>query len=136
MIVFASTFDQFARVCMQQSLLWIFSTLSLASLTEVGVMQGLIVLRLILGGIFVGFQRPQLETVCVTMTAVLPVGITVSVTDTAFMAFLLIRVISRGVYSDNQKGAISSSQSRAVALIVLGFIIWTGVSPSESIFNI
>ncbi|XEU95426.1 hypothetical protein FSHL1_000710 [Fusarium sambucinum] len=128
MIVFASTFDQFARVCMQQSLLWTFSAFSLVSLTEVGIMQGLVVLRLILGGIFVGFQRPQLETVCVTMTAVLPVGITVSVTDTAFMAFLLIRVISRGVYSDNQKGAITSNQSRAVAVIVLGFIIWTGTS--------
>ncbi|KAK6709004.1 hypothetical protein SNK04_009948 [Fusarium graminearum] len=128
MIVFASTFDQFARVCMQQSLLWTFSAFSLVSLTEVGVMQGLVVLRLILGGIFVGFQRPQLETVCVTMTAVLPVGITVSVTDTAFMAFLLIRVISRGAYSDNQKGAITSNQSRAVAVIVLGFIIWTGTS--------
>jgi hypothetical protein len=128
MIVFASTFDQFARVCMQQSLLWTFSAFSLVSLTEVGIMQGLVVLRLILGGIFVGFQRPQLETVCVTMTAVLPVGITVSVTDTAFMAFLLIRVISRGVYSENQKGAITSNQSRAVAVIVLGFIIWTGTS--------
>lgn len=120
---------------MEQSLLWIFSTLSLVSLTEVGVMQGFIVLRLILGGIFVGFQRPQLETVCVTMTSVLPVGITVSVTDTAFMAFLLIRVISRGAYSDNQKGGISSNQSRAVALIVLGFIIWTGVSSSQSRSN-
>jgi hypothetical protein len=128
MIVFASIFDQFARVCMQQSLLWTFSAFSLVSLTEVGIMQGLVVLRLILGGIFVGFQRPQLETVCVTMTAVLPVGITVSVTDTAFMAFLLIRVISRGVYSDNQNGAITSNQSRAVAVIVLGFIIWTGTS--------
>ncbi|KAJ4131615.1 hypothetical protein NW768_005808 [Fusarium equiseti] len=128
MIVFASTFDQFARVCMQQSLIWIFSTLSLVSLTEVGVMQGFIVLRLILGGIFVGFQRPQLETVCVTMTVVLPVGITVSVTDTAFIAFLLMRVISRGADSDSQKGAITSTQSRAVALIVLGYIIWTGAS--------
>lgn len=115
---------------MQQSLIWIFSTLSLVSLTEVGVMQGFIVLRLILGGIFVGFQRPQLETVCVTMTVVLPVGITVSVTDTAFMAFLLMRVISRGANSDSQKGSITSTQSRAVALIVLGYIIWTGVSPS------
>lgn len=128
MVTFASTFDQFARVSIQQSLLWIFSTHSLASLTEIGVMQGFIVLRLILGGVFVGIQRPQLNTICLTQTSILPVGITVSVIDTAFVAFLLIRVISRGVYSETQRGAISPRQSRAVALVVLGLIIWTGVS--------
>ncbi|KAF9770889.1 hypothetical protein IL306_011461 [Fusarium sp. DS 682] len=128
MITFASTFDQFARVSIQQSLLWIFSTRSLASLTEIGVMQGFIVLRLILGGVFVGIQRPQLNTVCLTQTSILPVGITVSVVDNAFVAFLLIRVISRGVYSENQRGAITPRQSRAVALVVLGLIIWTGTS--------
>ncbi|KLP20375.1 uncharacterized protein LW94_1435 [Fusarium fujikuroi] len=128
MVTFASTFDQFARVSIQQSLLWIFSTHSLASLTEIGVMQGFIVLRLILGGVFVGIQRPQLNTICLTQTSILPVGITVSVIDTASVAFLLIRVISRGVYSETQRGAISPRQSRAVALVVLGLIIWTGTS--------
>ncbi|ENH73925.1 hypothetical protein FOC1_g10011245 [Fusarium oxysporum f. sp. cubense race 1] len=128
MVTFASTFDQFARVSIQQSLLWIFSTHSLASLTEIGVMQGFIVLRLVLGGVFVGIQRPQLNTICLTQTSILPVGITVSVVDTAFVAFLLIRVISRGVYSETQRGAISPRQSRAVALVVLGLIIWTGTS--------
>ncbi|KAF5645604.1 hypothetical protein F52700_2167 [Fusarium sp. NRRL 52700] len=128
MVTFASTFDQFARVSIQQSLLWFFSTHSLASLTEIGVMQGFVVLRLILGGVFVGIQRPQLNTICLTQTSILPVGITVSVVDTAFVAFLLIRVISRGVYSETQRGAISPRQSRAVALVVLGLIIWTGTS--------
>ncbi|KAF4344929.1 hypothetical protein FBEOM_1215 [Fusarium beomiforme] len=128
MVTFASTFDQFARVSIQQSLLWIFSTHSLASLTEIGVTQGFIVLRLILGGVFVGIQRPQLNAVCLTQTSILPVGITVSVVDNAFVAFLLIRVISRGVYSENQRGAITPRQSRAVALVVLGLIIWTGTS--------
>lgn len=75
-----------------------------------------------------GIQRPQLNTICLTQTSILPVGITVSVVDTAFVAFLLIRVISRGVYSETQRGAISPRQSRAVALVVLGLIIWTGVS--------
>ncbi|KAF4455561.1 hypothetical protein F53441_2169 [Fusarium austroafricanum] len=128
MVTFASTFDQFARVSIQQSLLWIFSTHSLASLTEIAIMQGFIVLRLILGGVFVGIQRPQLDTVCLTQTSILPVGITVSVVDTAFVAFLLIRIISRGVYSDTQRGAISPRQSRAVALVVMGLVIWTGAS--------
>ncbi|KAF5018342.1 hypothetical protein F66182_9682 [Fusarium sp. NRRL 66182] len=128
MITFASMFDQFARVSMQQSLLWILSTHSLASLAEIAVAQGFLLLRLILGGVFVGVQRPQLDTVCLTQTSILPIGITVSVVDTAFVAFLLIRVISRGVYSDAQEGVINSSQSRAIALVVLGLIIWTGAS--------
>jgi hypothetical protein len=62
------------------------------------------------------------------MTSIVPVGITVSVVDTAFVAFLLMRIISRGNYSDTQKGSISPGQSRAAALIVLGLVIWTGVS--------
>ncbi|KAF4972432.1 hypothetical protein FSARC_999 [Fusarium sarcochroum] len=128
MITFASTFDQFSRVSMQQSLLWILSMHNLASLTEISVTQGFLLLRLILGGVFVGIQRPQLDTVCLTQTSILPVGIAVSVVDTAFVAFLLMRVISRGAYKDTQKGVISSSQSRAIALVVLGLIIWTGTS--------
>ncbi|KAH7238900.1 hypothetical protein BKA59DRAFT_503009 [Fusarium tricinctum] len=128
MVTFASIFDQFARVSIQQSLLWIFSTHSLASLTEIAIMQGFLVLRLILGGVFVGIQRPQMAGVCLTMTSIVPVGITVSVVDTAFVAFLLMRIISRGNYSDTQKGSISPGQSRAAALIVLGLVIWTGTS--------
>jgi hypothetical protein len=128
MVTFASTFDQFARVSIQQGLLWIFSTHSLASLTEIAIMQGFLVLRLILGGVFVGIQRPQMAGVCLTMTSIVPVGITVSVIDTAFVAFLLMRIISRGNYSDTQKGSISPGQSRAAALVVLGLVIWTGTS--------
>jgi hypothetical protein len=128
MVTFASIFDQFARVSIQQGLLWIFSTHSLASLTEIAIMQGFLVLRLILGGVFVGIQRPQMAGVCLTMTSIVPVGITVSVIDTAFVAFLLMRIISRGNYSDTQKGSISPGQSRAAALVVLGLVIWTGVS--------
>ncbi|KAF5674514.1 hypothetical protein FHETE_2866 [Fusarium heterosporum] len=128
MVTFASIFDQFARVSIQQSLLWIFNTHSLASLTEIAIMQGFLVLRLILGGVFVGIQRPQMDSVCLTMTSIVPVGITVSVIDTAFVAFLLMRIISRGNYSDTQKGSINTSQSRATALVVLGLVIWTGTS--------
>ncbi|KAG5663135.1 hypothetical protein KAF25_001071 [Fusarium avenaceum] len=128
MVTFASIFDQFARVSIQQGLLWIFSTHSLASLTEIAIMQGFLVLRLLLGGVFVGIQRPQMAGVCLTMTSIVPVGITVSVVDTAFVAFLLMRIISRGNYSDTQKGSISPGQSRAAALIVLGLVIWTGTS--------
>ena len=117
---------------MQQSLLWILSMHNLASLTEISVTQGFLLLRLILGGVFVGIQRPQLGTVCLTQTSILPVGIAVSVVDTAFVAFLLIRVISRGAYKDTQKGVIDSSHSRAIALVILGLIIWTGVSLTYS----
>ncbi|KAM0271981.1 hypothetical protein ACHAPA_002276 [Fusarium lateritium] len=66
--------------------------------------------------------------VCLTMTSIVPVGIAVSVVDTAFVAFLLMRVISRGNYSDTQKESVSPGQSRAAALVVLGLVIWTGTS--------
>ncbi|KAM0348972.1 hypothetical protein ACHAPU_003906 [Fusarium lateritium] len=91
-------------------------------------MQGFLVLRLILGGVFVGIQRPQMDSVCLTMTSIVPIGITVSVVDTAFVAFLLMRIISRGNHSDTQNGSLNTGQSRATALIVLGLVIWTGTS--------
>ncbi|KAF5008461.1 hypothetical protein FDECE_5250, partial [Fusarium decemcellulare] len=126
-IVFASIFDQVSRVSVQQSLLWVFNKSTKASGTEILVGQAFILLRFILGGVFVGIQRPHLGTVCLARTSILPVGIVVVVLDAVFVILLLAKVISHRKSKDAWEG-ISTSQGRAVAYISVGLAIWTGTS--------
>ncbi|KAL7913246.1 hypothetical protein GGI35DRAFT_491419 [Trichoderma velutinum] len=123
-ISFAAVFDQVARVSVEQFLLWAVNggvkvtKLSLA-------MQGALVVRFILGAIFVGVQRPQFEPVCVASNLILPIGVIVMVTDVAMVVALSTKVVLA-----KKSNAIRPELSRTNALIFVaaGLGIWTGLS--------
>ncbi|KAH7275842.1 hypothetical protein B0J15DRAFT_383288 [Fusarium solani] len=121
-ITFASIFDQFARVSVQQSLIWILNKSTKGSGVDALASQGFVLVRLILGGLFVGFQRPQLGDICLARTSVLPIGIVVSAVDLVFVAALLTRVISHG---NSWEGVVSG---RAALFMTVGLGIWTAAS--------
>lgn len=106
---------------MQQSLIWTLNNSTQGSGVNALLAQGFVLVRLVLGGVFVGFQRPQLDALCLARTLVLPTGVVVSVVDVVFVAALLTRVISHGKSWD---GVISG---RAALLITVGLGIWTAV---------
>ncbi|KAI8680130.1 hypothetical protein NCS57_00292700 [Fusarium keratoplasticum] len=121
-ITFASIFDQFARVSVQQSLIWTLNKSTKGSGVDALASQGFVLVRLILGGVFVGFQRPQLGDICLARTSVLPIGIVVSAVDLVFVAALLTRVVSHG---NSWEGVVSG---RAALFMTVGLGIWTAAS--------
>ncbi|KAH0524846.1 hypothetical protein TsFJ059_007300 [Trichoderma semiorbis] len=134
-ISFAAVFDQVARVSVEQFLLWAVNggikvtKLSLA-------MQGALLVRFVLGAIFVGVQRPQFEPVCVARNLVLPIGVIVMVTDVAMVAALSTKVVLA-----KKSNALRPELTRTNALIFVtaGLGIWTGnfvSSPSVSTLKI
>ncbi|UPK96865.1 hypothetical protein LCI18_007800 [Fusarium solani-melongenae] len=121
-ITFASIFDQFARVSVQQSLIWTLNKSTKGSGVDALASQGFVLVRLILGGVFVGFQRPQLGDICLARTSVLPIGIVVSAVDLVFVAALLTRVVS---HRNSWEGVVSG---RAALFMTVGLGIWTAAS--------
>ncbi|CAM1506437.1 Fc.00g060780.m01.CDS01 [Cosmosporella sp. VM-42] len=126
-ITFASAFDQLARISLVQALFWGANRGIKTSSAEALVSQGLILLRFVLGGIFVGVQRPQLDTICVTRTQVLPLGIAIVVTDGLFAAGLLAKAVSVG-FRVVQGDKTSADRSKAILLTICGLGIWTASS--------
>ncbi|KAH7013447.1 hypothetical protein EDB80DRAFT_372275 [Ilyonectria destructans] len=127
-IVFASIFDQLARVSLQQAIIWAVDHHGQVPQAESLLTQGAIIMRFILGAVFVGLQRPQLDTVCVTSTSLLPFGVVLLAADLAFTTVILIRVISFGLLKDVQQGTATASRSRAALLTIAGLGIWTAMS--------
>lgn len=127
-IAFASVFDQLARVSLEQAMLWGLNYNSQKSTAiETLLPQGVIVLRFILGGIFVGVQRPQFNPVCVSSTKVLPLGITILIVDAIFIAIITARALSVGLVKDAQERT-SGARSRALLFSIAGLGVWTAVS--------
>ncbi|KPM42564.1 hypothetical protein AK830_g3963 [Neonectria ditissima] len=127
-IVFASIFDQLARVSLQQATVWAVGHHDRVTPAESLAAQGAILIRFVLGGVFVGLQRPQLDTICVTSTSVLQFGIVLLVADLLFTAAIMARFISLGLLRDMRQKTADSSRSKAALWTIVGLAIWTGMS--------
>lgn len=127
-IVFASIFDQLARVSLQQAIIWALNHRDRVSPNESFFAQGAVFTRFILGGIFIGLQRPQLDSVCLTSTSTLSYSFVLLTADFVFTIAILARAISFGLLKDIQNGQTDPSRSRAAMLLIFGFGTWTGVS--------
>ncbi|TDZ29014.1 hypothetical protein C8035_v006863 [Colletotrichum spinosum] len=118
-IIFASIFDQLARFAIEQYLLW---AINCNAKTPTGGMipQAVLGLRLVLGAVFVGFQKPQVQTVCVTRTDLLPAGVVVLIADFLVFAMLAIRANSLGLTREVK----SSHGCKAILWTMVGFAAW------------
>lgn len=126
--LFVSTaFDQISRVGIEQFLLW--SVGHGTKLTkERLILQGVLLLRLIGGGLLVGFTRPQFAPTCVATTSVTPIAIVVLALDGLIVGVLLVRAISLGMFGDiRNKKSEKKDQSMALVLSIFGFGLWTAV---------
>ena len=77
-----------------------------------------------------GFTRPEVAPVCVSRTSVLSIAIVVIALDFIIGGVLVIRALSYGMFRDLQEGEASThrEQSRALVSIIVGLLVWTGVS--------
>jgi hypothetical protein len=127
-LVFSTMFDQLARVLMEQFLLWSVGHGQKMTVDRL-VLQVILLLRFIAGGILVGFTRPDFAPACVARTSVLPVPILVLVLDVIIIGVLIIRALSLGLFRDLREKDSSprQEQSRALIICIAGFTVWTGV---------
>ncbi|KAI9900759.1 hypothetical protein N3K66_005021 [Trichothecium roseum] len=132
-ISFASSFDQLARVAFLQFLLWAICPAAKSLIFTLGL-QGAISLRFVLGGIFVGVQRPQFDPSCVARSIVVPLGVVALVCDCIFPTVFLIHAITRQPAQD-ARGRIADGSSRtgpgtkkSHVLNIAAFAIWTAMS--------
>ncbi|KAL7816202.1 hypothetical protein V8C26DRAFT_435137 [Trichoderma gracile] len=121
LILFATVFDQVARVSVEQFFLWAYnggiksSTMSLA-------LQGALLVRFVLGAIFVAVQRPQFDPVCVASNMLLPVGVIVLTADMGMFGVLATKaLLARRDHS-------GPARSKTLIFFTAAFGIWTGLS--------
>lgn len=128
-IAIASAFDQLARVSLAQFLQWGINSGHKASIATI-LPQAVILIRLIIGGVFVGFQRPQFNPVCVGGTTALPLSVAILAIDAFLIVFFFARALTVGLLRDVREPQASTGRSRAILLIITGFALWTGVGES------
>ncbi|XP_044716196.1 uncharacterized protein HRG_10370 [Hirsutella rhossiliensis] len=126
-VAFAAIFDQLARILLEEFLFWAMKCEIQASV-RVLLPQGIFLLRFILGGIFVGFQRPQYKPVCVGTTIVTPIAVVLLVTEAAIVVMLLIRASSVGIFRDMQEKTPAWPRSRSLLFITLALGLWIALS--------
>ncbi|TVY84663.1 hypothetical protein LSUE1_G001267 [Lachnellula suecica] len=129
LLIFSTAFDQLARVGVEQYLIWAMGQGTKATAQQM-ILQGILALRLIAGGLLVGFTRPDFAPVCVARTSVLPTSIVVLALDFIIIGVLIIRAASLGMFGEmGGKGSSTrQEQSRALVLSIAGLTLWTGTS--------
>jgi hypothetical protein len=126
-LIFSTAFDQFARFTLEQFLLWSVGQGTRANAGRL-ILQAILGIRLIAGGILVGFTRPDFAPVCIARTSVEPVGIVVIVLDFVLIGMLLVRSVSLGMFRDMKDSRSSTrGQSKGLIFTIVGFTVWTAV---------
>lgn len=125
-IVFASVFDQISRVTLEQFLLGAMKS-GFAMSISTFILQAMIVIRFILGGVLIGVQRPQFKLMCVASNLLFPLGIATFVLDLLISAVAIGGIISSGVIKNIRERNSLAPRSRGLVLIMAGFLVWTTV---------
>ncbi|KAI8303605.1 hypothetical protein K4K61_006892 [Colletotrichum sp. SAR11_59] len=128
-VIFTTIFDQLARFAIEQYLLWAINSNAKVP-TGAIIPQAVIGTRFVLGAVFVGFQKPQIATVCVSKTDVLPIGVVIMVTDFLIIGMLAFRASSLGLIAEARSGQAGAQGKKAVLWIMGGHGIITGFSDS------
>ncbi|KAK3402317.1 hypothetical protein B0T20DRAFT_136659 [Sordaria brevicollis] len=123
-IIFATVFDQLARLSIEQYLHWAQNTGEKVSAIQI-IPQLLILGRLVAGGVFVGFTRPQTDSFCVAASSELPISIVVVCLDAAIILCLISRALAQNTtfHTDSQ-----TEKRKALFWVMFGLAVWTATS--------
>jgi hypothetical protein len=138
-VIFSTIFDQLARFSIEQFLLWALNnhnTTTKVSVTQL-IPQVMILVRFLVGAVFIGFTRPQTDAFCVATTSTLAVGILVPALDAIIILLLVVRAYSAGGIAKENREGKGTGANRATALmsVLLGLALWTGVCFSTSMWS-
>lgn len=129
LVAFAAAFDQLARIAIEQFLLWGMKSGQKAS-SGTCILQALVLLRFILGGVLVGVQRPQFRPACVASNLLLPLGIAALATDALIVFMLLLQLTAAGLLLKERRATPGFARIKSLFLTTSGFGVWTAVRPS------
>lgn len=124
----STLFDQLARVALEQFLLWSIGHGTRVTAERL-ILQVILLARLIMGGVLVGFTRPDFAPTCVAQTSLLPISIVVLSLDALIIGVLLVRSMSLGMFEalSDEFSTSRRLQSRALLCSIGGLSVWTGV---------
>jgi hypothetical protein len=126
-VAVASAFDQIARVALLQYLLWAINS-GMKMTAEAFVPQGLLLVRLIVGAILVGMQRPQFNPTCVGTVQITPVAIITMALDFVLFLAAFARATRTGLLKEMREDSMRSETAKGIFWTMLGFAAWTGAS--------
>jgi len=120
-------FDQLARFSIGQYLLWATNSAAGKPGLQQLIPQGLIGVRFVVGMIFVGFSRPQFESVCVPISSMVAIAAVVIAFDAVIIALMAYRAFATGLVRGVQSNERGPARGKSVLLVIVGFAIWTAV---------
>ena len=126
-LVFSTVSDQLARVALEQFLLWSVGVSAKATF-ELMILQGVLAIRLVAGGMLVGFTRPEFAPACLARTSLMPVSIVVLALDLVIIGGLILRSLRKSHPTHSRMAGAHGDHKKALMFTVMGFVLWTGVS--------
>ncbi|KAG7140287.1 hypothetical protein HYQ45_002989 [Verticillium longisporum] len=126
-VTFASSFDQIARLALEQYLLWAINS-GLKPSSDTFIPQALLVIRLLVGVVFVAFQRTQMLPVCQPSNNMTAIGIAVGATDAVILTLFVLRAFTTGLVRDYREKRPGHQRAMAVLMLLVGLALWTGAS--------
>ena len=124
--VIASAFDQLSRTALLQYFLWATAAVARTSAQRL-IPQGLLLVRFILGAVWVGMQRPQFSPVCVTTTQLVPIAGAAIGVDALVLILCLFRLFATGGLREQKEDARSEGKAKGVTFTMAGYAIWLAV---------
>lgn len=134
-IVASAALDQFTRVFIAGFLLWSVAHVSKTT-AEKALLATLIGVRVVAGGLFTGFVRPQFEPVCVARSSLLPASIAVLGLDYFILGITVVRLFTLNIWKDlrDVRSSTKREQSRALVITTAGYFLWITVR-SNNLFE-
>lgn len=126
-VIFTNIFDQLARYSIEQHVLWVISAGTATTIVQY-VATALLAGRFVLGAVFVGLSKSEFNTVCVSVTSNVIIGVVVIAIDALIVVILFVRAVSGGTFKRMADGGQDSARGKAVTAILIGFSLWTAVS--------
>ncbi|KAG6010925.1 hypothetical protein E4U21_002595 [Claviceps maximensis] len=126
-IALASSFDQIARIALEGYLLWAIKR-DVRATAGVTFTQTVILLRFILGAIFVSALRPQFAPTCVAKPLLWQIGVAVALADAVIVTMLLTRASAVGVFRDAQVDGIVGLRAQGLAFTTIALGLWIPLS--------
>lgn len=118
-VILSALLDQFARVSIEQFLIWAVARDGLKSAAGLAT-QVLLLARFVIGMVFVGETKPQFNNTCVPLSNVVPVAIAVIALDAVILIATAILALTAGA---NKNGP----SRRTILVTISALAIWMGV---------
>ncbi|KAH6647656.1 hypothetical protein BKA67DRAFT_662428 [Truncatella angustata] len=119
-VIISSFLDQIARVSIEQFLVWALAKDGLKSPAAIAT-QIILLVRFIVGMVFVGETKPQFNSTCVPMSNVVPISIAVIALDAVIL-------ISTAVMAFTTGSKKSGQGTKALLLTISALAVWMGTS--------